>query len=67
MFILATALSAFAISGLLRVYIVTPHWLAMAVPLIASMAIGSELGTLHPTIIDVSRALWLASTNRKDG
>jgi hypothetical protein len=68
MFILATMLGAFVIVGLLHVYGIGPLWLQKGVLLIASIAIGTEFGSLHPTIIDVSRkALWLASKNRKSG
>jgi hypothetical protein len=68
MFLLATAVGAFVISGLLHVSGIAPPWLSKAVTLIASLAIGSELGTLHPTIISVSkRALFLASESQKGG
>jgi|SRR6185312_2074784 hypothetical protein len=68
MFIVATSLITFGLYGFLHTHGNAPAWLSKGLILIASVAIGTEFGTLHPTIIEVSkRALLLANTNRKDG
>jgi hypothetical protein len=68
MFILATSLIAFILFGFVHTHGNAPAWLSKGIILIASCAIGAEFGTLHPTIIEVSRrALFLAKSSRKDG